>query len=122
MYHLVYRPLMIWTLSMLLLAACAPADQPAQPDRTESERALSAYAAHYEGLAQAYARQALERGRNADAARWTGLAATYTSEARARQASTARYAGLAQLYAQMAWAADAARWTGLAQTYAKMEP
>ena len=30
---------MIWTLSILLLAACAPADQSAQPYRTEAGRA-----------------------------------------------------------------------------------
>ena len=68
-----------------------------------------------------------QRVMNAAAARWEGLAETYTSRQRAIDAYTARYEALAQMYtetsagydAQRAANAAAARWSGLAEMYGK---
>lgn len=59
------------------------------------------------------------RAMQADAARWTSLAETYTNRQMSIQADSARWTALAESYAhrQPAINAYAARWTGLAQAF-----
>ena len=108
------------------------ADQPAPSAGHDARRAIDAYAARWDGLAQMYTN--VQRAENADAARWTGLAEMYTNVKlppgadpniqRAVNADAARWAGLAEAYANSgdahrAMDAYTARWAGLAQLYAE---
>ena len=73
-------------------------------DEINVQRGLEASAARYSGLAEYYAPRpnSLQRGLEASAARYSGLAGYYTAREdslqRGLEASAARYAGLAEYY------------------------
>jgi hypothetical protein len=103
------RFLIVLGILSLLLVAMAVALPPANP-RTMS---------------------AIERGREADAARWTAMGEYYQKlEAsqiqRSRIADTARWTAMGEYYLNHAYrarslAADAARWTAMGEYYEKLE-
>ncbi len=152
MLALALAGLMAALLALFALRSAQPltrAEPPALPGSDQLERAASASAARYEGLAQEYAAQRARDAetarwmglarrvyippvQNADAARWTGLAQAHLAamkDAQAANAYAARYEALAQTFAQptgyepqRALNAYAARWSGLAQMLATAEP
>jgi hypothetical protein len=115
----IFLALAVLAVSMVLVSLIQPMELPVPYASSNKvslvpvlNRGQQADAARWQGLADAYNHQ---RALQADAARWQGLADAYNHQ-RALQADTNRWQGLADAYKrQRAIQADTARWQGLAE-------
>ena len=102
--------IVLGVLSLLLVAMAVALPPASAPTKSAIQRGREAYAARWSGLAEYYQNRAIdkaerERSRAADAARWTAMGEYYLNQSRQERSE----------------AVDAARWTAMVARYQRVE-